>query len=133
MDRFQFQQLLARYRYPPNRGRLKKANLICRQANLSCGDRVTLYLKIDRHNRVQEAKFINQGCVISTAAASLLTEAIKGKTLAEIQKFRPEEIISWLKIPLTPGRHKCALLPFQALLAGINQFLNQPKQVKKRD
>jgi len=123
MDQFQFQQLLARYRYPPNRGRLKGANLICRQANLSCGDQVTLYLKVDSQDQIQAAKFINQGCVISTAAASLLTEAIKGKSLKEVQQLRPQQVIAWLKIPLTPSRYKCATLALNALHAGINQFL----------
>ena len=51
-----------------------------------CGDRLTLYVNLDGE-RVSEAKFEGSGCAISVASASLLTEAVKGKSRAEVQKL----------------------------------------------
>src|SRR5687768_11297163 len=50
--------------------------------NPLCGDRLTLYLKVDG-DRITDAAFQGNGCAISTSSASLMTEAVKGKTVAE--------------------------------------------------
>ena len=49
-----------------------------------CGDRLTLYVNLDGE-RIREAKFDGSGCAISVASASMLTEAVKGRTRAEVQ------------------------------------------------
>ena len=69
-------------RHPRNFGRLDHADGF----NPLCGDRLTLYVNLDGE-RVSEAKFEGSGCAISVASASLLTEAVKGKSRAEVQKL----------------------------------------------
>src|SRR5438132_5019671 len=54
--------------------------------NPLCGDRLTLYLKLDG-DRIQDAAFQGHGCAISTSSASLMTEAVKGKTKAEAERI----------------------------------------------
>jgi len=52
-----------------------------------------------------------QGCAISTASASLLSEKLKGKSLKEIEKINEKDIFKMLGIEINPGRIKCAMLP----------------------
>jgi nitrogen fixation NifU-like protein len=67
---------------PRNRGRLEGADRSAKGYNPLCGDHVTVFLKI-RDGRVAEASFEGSGCAISTASASLMTEAVRGRTLDE--------------------------------------------------
>lgn len=70
-------------RHPRNYGRLDQANHQAEGYNPLCGDKLTVYLKID-NGIIRDARFEGAGCAISTAAASLMTEALKGKTVAEV-------------------------------------------------
>lgn len=70
------------YRQPRNFGKLDGANRKADGYNPLCGDKVTLYLKIDG-GVIRDARFEGSGCAISTASASLMTEAIKGRTEGE--------------------------------------------------
>lgn len=54
--------------------------------NPLCGDRVTVYLRIE-DGRIQDASFLGSGCAISKAAASLMTDAVKGKTVDEVEQL----------------------------------------------
>ncbi|MBI2969528.1 MAG: SUF system NifU family Fe-S cluster assembly protein [Gammaproteobacteria bacterium] len=69
-------------RRPRNFGRLDDADRILEGFNPLCGDRLTLYLKLDDH-RIRDIRFDGSGCAISVASASLMTEAMKGKTVDE--------------------------------------------------
>lgn len=71
-------------RHPRNRGPLASTTHEARGHNPLCGDELTLHLCVEG-DRVTDAKFEGQGCAISTASASLMTEAVKGKTQAEIE------------------------------------------------
>lgn len=74
---------------PRNFGELAQANRTADGYNPLCGDRLTLYLNVDG-DRVQEAAFKGSGCAISTASASMMTEAVKGKTINEAQSLFKE-------------------------------------------
>ncbi len=104
--------------------------------NPLCGDRITLYLKLER-DHIADIGFQGQGCAISTASASLMTEIVKGKTLAEAEKLfqafhhivtsqddclRLEELgkLAVLAgVRQYPSRIKCATLPWHSLEAAI--------------
>jgi len=73
-------------RQPRNYGVLEGATKVAHGHNPLCGDQLTLYL-IVQDGVVSEVRFQGQGCAISTASASLMTEAIKGKPLAEVEKM----------------------------------------------
>jgi nitrogen fixation NifU-like protein len=126
MDQLYIQELMEHYRHPKNQGKLKDADIVVSETNSSCGDWIKIYLKLDKEKRIKQIKFLSQGCVISTASASILSEAIKGKSLSEIKKLTSKDLIKLIGIQITPGRVKCLMLPLAALLKGIE------KQSKKR-
>lgn len=71
-------------RHPRNFGRLELANHRAEGYNPLCGDKLTVYLKMD-NGVIRDLGFEGEGCAISTASASLMTEALKGKTEAEAE------------------------------------------------
>jgi nitrogen fixation NifU-like protein len=83
MDLYQ-EVILDHNRKPRNRGPLDNADHEAKGDNPLCGDQLTLYLKMDG-DRVTEIRFEGRGCAISVASASLMTEAITGKSLGEIE------------------------------------------------
>lgn len=127
-------------RHPRNFRALEHPTHQAKGYNPLCGDRVTVYLALDG-DRIADVSFDGRGCAISTAAASLMTEVLKGKTLAEAHalfaRFRAEvtggekvEISDALAEdaerlePLTgvkafPVRIKCATLPWHAFEAAL--------------
>ena len=78
--------VLDHYRKPQNYKPLEDADHSAEGHNPLCGDRVTIYLDIE-DGVVREASFQGAGCAISTASASLMTEAVKGKTVGEVEKL----------------------------------------------
>lgn len=71
---------------PRNFRPMPDANRTAQGFNPLCGDKVTLYLKVE-NDRVADASFQGTGCAISTASASLLTETVKGKTVADAERL----------------------------------------------
>jgi len=78
--------ILDHNRRPRNFGRLPGANHSAAGHNPLCGDRVTVYLRVDG-GRIDEISFEGVGCAISTASASMMTEALRGKSLAEARQL----------------------------------------------
>jgi nitrogen fixation NifU-like protein len=76
-------------RNPRNFGKLEPADVRADGHNPLCGDRLTVYANLDG-DRIEEIKFEGSGCAISVSSASLLTEAVKGKTRSEVQKLFDE-------------------------------------------
>ncbi|BCX81610.1 nitrogen fixation protein NifU and related proteins [Methylomarinovum caldicuralii] len=123
-------------RNPRNFRPMEDADRIIEGHNPLCGDRITLYLKLDG-DRIADVSFQGQGCAISTASASLMTEIVKGKTLAEAEKLfdvfhkivtgqdddlKREELgkLAVLAgVRQYPSRIKCATLPWHSLEAAI--------------
>jgi nitrogen fixation NifU-like protein len=122
MDQVYIQELMEHYRHPQNQGKLKDADIVVSETNSSCGDWIKIYLKLDKKKRVKQIKFLSQGCVISTAAASILSEAVKGKKLEKIKKLTSKDLIKLVGIQITPGRIKCLMLPLVALIKGIEKL-----------
>jgi len=74
--------ILDHSRQPKNFGKLERATHHAEGYNPLCGDKVTVYLEIDGEI-VKDIRFDGAGCAISTASASLMTEALKGRSVAE--------------------------------------------------
>lgn len=110
-------------RQPRNFGKLAPADAQADGHNPLCGDRLTVYANLDG-DRISEVRFDGSGCAISVASASLLTEAVKGKRLAEVQ-----ELFEDVHALLT--RHDAAVDPAKlgklAALSGVREF---PARVK---
>lgn len=78
-----YQELILDHnRRPRNYGALPDADHVAKGYNPLCGDRLTIYAKLDG-DRIAGLSFEGSGCAISKASASLLTDALKGKTVAE--------------------------------------------------
>lgn len=106
--------ILDNYKYPRNFGRIKNPTVSSGQNNPSCGDDISMDIKI-KSKIIEDIKFYGQGCAISIASASLLTENVLGKNTDEILKMDKKDILKLLGITLTPTRLKCALLPLEVL------------------
>jgi len=110
--------ILEHWRHPRNKGRLEAPDVDVVEANPLCGDVVRLQLKV-RDGVVEEVRFDGRGCAISQAAASLLTEMIKGKPLTELEGLGDEELLQALG-GVIKTRLSCALLPLRALRKGLS-------------
>lgn len=107
--------ILNHYRAPRNFGVLTHAEKSVSLYNPLCGDKINMQI-ILRDNKVGKIKFSGEGCAISLASASLLTEYAKGKTKKELINLDKNFIIDQiLGINLSPNRLRCALLPLEAL------------------
>lgn len=108
------EEILDHYKYPHNLGVMINPTLKAKEENLSCGDSVAIFLKIEK-SRIKDVKFQGKGCVISQAAASILTDHIKDKSIKNVQKTSLKDLMELLKIDLSPTRMKCAELSLVAL------------------
>jgi nitrogen fixation protein NifU and related proteins len=113
------EQIIDLYEHPLNRGTLEAADFSYEEDNPLCGDVIRIDVKVDEAQRVADIKWSGNGCAISQASASLLTEEIKGKSLEEVKAFSKDELLELLGIPLSMARVKCALLSLKVLKAGI--------------
>jgi nitrogen fixation protein NifU and related proteins len=114
--------LLDHFRHPRNYGSLDAPDISNEQFNPLCGDRIRMELKFEQ-SIVNEARFKGDGCAISTAAASLLTEMVLGKDVDELTNISDVRLISALESEIQPARSQCALLPLQALREGLTDYL----------
>ena len=80
---------------------------------------IQIDLHVNEDDIVDQVAFKGRGCAISQASASMLTEMIEGKTLAEVKEIKKDDILEMLGIEIGPVRMKCALLSLKALKAGI--------------
>jgi nitrogen fixation protein NifU and related proteins len=124
-------------RNPRHFGKVENANRCAKGFNPLCGDKMTLYLKIDAAGRIADVSFEGSGCAISVASASLMTDVLVGKTVQEaealFEKFHGMmmsekdsgeqlgklQVLSGVKG--FPSRIKCATLAWHALHAALKE------------
>ncbi|MEM3066870.1 MAG: SUF system NifU family Fe-S cluster assembly protein [Nitrososphaerota archaeon] len=116
--------VLDHYRKPRNYGEMKDADITVKGSNKLCGDYVEFYLKFDG-NKISAISFKGQGCMISQASASMLTELVKGKEIEEALRLTKHELLKMLGLELGPVRIKCATLPLETLKKGIESYLSK--------
>lgn len=112
------QKILDHYRYPRHFGKLPRATDAAERSNPVCGDEVTVAVRLER-GHVADARFTGRGCAIMTAATSLLLETVAGQSVAQVKALLPAAVLKLLGAPITPARHSCALLGFEALRAAL--------------
>lgn len=115
------EELLDHYRYPRNYGILENPDIISESLNPSCGDEVSIQAHV-QNGHISILKFQGKGCVISQAAASLLTQYAHNKPLEMLQKLTKDDILALIGITLGPTRLRCALLVLEALQQGIGYY-----------
>jgi nitrogen fixation NifU-like protein len=132
--------ILDHCRNPRNRPRLEAPDIEARAVNPFCGDEIDLQIRLDERGRVARVGLQSAGCSINQASGSLLSEAIAGKTLAELEALsatftammrgpadgETPETLGDLKamsgVRKFPVRVKCALLAWSALNEGIEEY-----------
>ncbi|ETW95015.1 MAG: hypothetical protein ETSY1_32365 [Candidatus Entotheonella factor] len=124
LDMYQ-ERIMDHYESPYHRGTLEAPALECYSHNPLCGDEVRIQARLDEAGRVAEAYFEGQGCVISLAAASMLMEAVEGKSLEAIKGMTRQDMLDLLGIRLTTMRVKCAMLPLRTLEKAIHLYEGQ--------
>jgi nitrogen fixation NifU-like protein len=114
MDDLYRDYILEHYRRPHNFGVIDDPDASYEGSNPLCGDRITLMLGV-KDGVVDRVAFTGRGCAISQASASLLTDEIKGKSLAEVAAFGADDLLELLGIEISPARLKCAMLSHDSL------------------
>ncbi|WP_038039037.1 Fe-S cluster assembly sulfur transfer protein SufU [Thermorudis peleae] len=118
------EHILDHYEHPRNYGTLDPADRSFEDSNPLCGDRIRIDLRI-RDGKITEIAFTGRGCAISQAAASILTEMVKGQDLEAVKQLTADDLLEELGIPISPARRKCALLSLKVLKAaayGLNEW-----------
>lgn len=137
-------------RQPRNRGVMVDSNFSAQGANPVCGDQLTVYLKINANDIIEAISYEGEGCAISTASASMMSEYLIGKSLAKAKLAFDEmqlrltakesadiesnaikndfgDLEALIGVRAFPARIKCATLPWQTLYAafsGANQSVS---------
>ena len=123
--------ILDYYRHPRNKGKLENPQIHARDSNPLCGDVIEMQMVLDGDSKVKEVKYNGQGCAISQASASMLTEMIQGKTLDEIRKISKDDILSLIGGQLSAVRLKCALLSLKVMKTGLYSYLGSMESGKE--
>ncbi|HEX6731501.1 MAG TPA: iron-sulfur cluster assembly scaffold protein [Pyrinomonadaceae bacterium] len=110
--------LLDHFRHPRNYGNLTAPDIAYEDLNPLCGDRIRIELQLNQ-TVVEDARFTGNGCAISMAAASLLTELILGSDIRDTEAISDDRLILALESDIKPSRRQCALLPLEVLRAGL--------------
>lgn len=132
LDTLYRQVIMDHYKHPRNRGTFDNDSLTIEMNNPTCGDRIFLQFKLDG-DIVEDIKFTGEGCSISLASASMMTQAVKGKSVKEalamselfsqmmigeevdFDKFGLEDIEALQGVSNFPARIKCATLAWKAM------------------
>jgi nitrogen fixation protein NifU and related proteins len=122
------ENILDHNRNPRNFGELDNPDTSHEGDNPFCGDHIAMHLHIT-HNplHVTSIKFSGEGCAISIASASMLTEKVKGTKIADLRSMDRNDILKLLGIELSPTRLKCGLLPLEVLKKAAEQYNNTTK------
>ena len=110
MDELYRDQILEHYKRPHNFGRIEDADLEFEDTNPFCGDEQHVFIKLDDEGKVAEITFEGQGCAISTAATSLLTDELVGMSREELLRLPKDFVLELLGIDISATRMKCAML-----------------------
>ena len=125
-ENFYREQILDHYKSPRNRGELDPKDATADGTNPLCGDEITVDLRLTDDERIEAVRFRGQGCAISQAAMSMLSEEMEGKPATEIAALGREDMIDLLGIQLSPVRLKCALLGLGVVKVALNSSVGTP-------
>jgi len=114
--------ILDHFRHPRNYGDLPDANAQAREANVLCGDVIEMQLRLNG-DRIDDLRFRGQGCAVSLASTSMLTELAKGKEVSEIKRLGKKDMIRLLRSDPGPARTECVLLGLKVLKMAVYAHL----------
>jgi nitrogen fixation NifU-like protein len=121
MDNLYREFLLDHYKNPKNKRKIEHADVHAQDSNPLCGDEVEIFMKLNNAH-IKDVSFEGKGCVISMASASMLSEYVTDKNIADVKNMTREQWLEMINLPLTPTRIKCAMLPLATMKKGIMQY-----------
>ncbi len=122
MDRSEALELiLDHYQNPRNYGEIEDADVSLQGGNPGCGDIITMYLKFN-DDRLEKVTYTGEGCTISQAAASMLTELLEGYTVEQIENLDYKVISEMLSDELVKTRPKCATLGLDTVKFATQEY-----------
>jgi nitrogen fixation NifU-like protein len=125
MDDFYRENILDHYKNPRNNGHLDHPTASAEGVNPLCGDELAVELEVDG-GVVTDIRYNGRGCAISQAAASMLSDVVKGKRVEDLAGIGKEDVLEELGIPLTPIRLKCAMLSVGVLKVALSELTGAP-------
>jgi nitrogen fixation protein NifU and related proteins len=114
--------LVDHYQHPRNRGPLEAADVHLTGGNPGCADRVEMYAKVDPEGKLTDVSFEGEGCTISMAAASYVTELVQGMTLEQVENLSFETLIDDLGREVVMARPTCATVALGTLKQGVHEL-----------
>ena len=114
MDALYRDYILDHYKNPRNFGTLEPHDLEWHDHNPLCGDELGVHVQVEK-DKVADLRFHGQGCAISQAAASIASDELIGKAVAELPELSADWLIDLLGIDISPTRRKCALLSLKVM------------------
>jgi len=118
------EELMDHFKYPRNRKKITKPDFSAGELNPSCGDQISIEGTII-DQKIADLGFNGKGCVISQAAASMLTEIAIDKSINEALLLSKDDITKLIGIELGPTRLRCALLCLHVLHQGLKGYLEK--------
>ena len=119
--------LMDHYENPRNRGPLEHADVTLTGGNPGCSDIITMQARFDKDGKIAEVHWDGEGCTISSAAASYVTEITQGLTAEEIEQLSFEDLIEQLGRELVMTRPTCATLALGTLKKGVYEYIMRKK------
>lgn len=118
------------FRNPKNIGEIKNPDATAEVGNMVCGDQLSFTIKV-KDNTIKDVKFLSFGCASNIATASVMTEMVKGMTLAEAKKFDWNRIVKKLD-GLPNQKIHCSVLAVEGLREVISEYeKNHPEATSK--
>ncbi|MCS7126142.1 MAG: iron-sulfur cluster assembly scaffold protein [Aigarchaeota archaeon] len=119
-------KVLEIFRNPKNLGAMQDASVVSQAGSPACGDVIRIYLKIE-DGKILDASFESYGCAANIAAASILTEMVKGKTLKEAWMISWEEVAEELG-GLPAIKYHCSILAVGGLKRAIRKYIDETRR-----
>ncbi len=124
------ENILDHHDHPRNKHVIDPADIHASGGNPGCGDVVVMYARLDDAGRIEEASFQGEGCTISQAAASTLTEELRGKSLAEVKDMSFEDVINDMGRDVVSTRTRCATLAL-TIIKGAGERLLREQELER--
>jgi nitrogen fixation NifU-like protein len=112
------QNIIDHYKHPRNFGVLAPADFKQQELNATCGDDITVFLRF-AGNKLKALTFTGQGCAISQAGISILSEELIGRTKKQILAYNFEDIKNIFGVEISARRYNCAMLGLRAVQKAI--------------